>query len=127
MNINDQHTLDPAYYDVKYLTVNKNIHIFSLGEKYPSILNDNRKLPGVGDYQINRNDSNSKNNSKFGTSSRFTNNSKLNLPGPGDYQLLTIQSTNNKPKTTFGTSPKKSDYNPHLTPSPAQYNKPSLF
>jgi hypothetical protein len=57
------------------------------------------------------------------------NNTKLNLPGPGDYQLLNIQKNNIKSKmtTTFGTSPKKSLISSTLTPGPTQYDKKSLF
>lgn len=63
----------------------KNVQVFSMGEKYPSVLDDNRNTPGVGDYEINNNTITNNNKNKFGTSSRFINNGKLNLPGPGDY------------------------------------------
>ncbi len=74
-------------------TIKDKINAYSMAYKYDSGLEDKRKLPGPGDYEVNIKPNIVTKNSRFGTSSRKSLGGDPRVPGPGQYEV--------RPKTSL--------------------------
>lgn len=84
----------------------KKITTYTMGAKYPSIMDDVGKNPGPGDYQqpLTKTESFlSLKRSKFGTTKRFSQPNLQTTPGVGMYELRTAEPIVKK-NSKFGTS-----------------------
>ena len=124
---------DVGYYQPNYDVNKQRLHTFSMGSKYPSIMDDVKPTPGPGAYETARNFKKAvssdqklrKSMSAFSsTAVRFHGTKKA--PGPGDYDLLSqdkILSPDSKGK--FGTN-SRYPLNKYPTPGPGEYENKKI-